>query len=451
MNLKTRLALNFTLLAIGILLFFMVLTYYFSYTNQLTKFRDNLIIRAQNTAILLINVVEVDSTLLKKIHQSTISWKNEEIAITDSSFKIIWSNNIQYLSPGVIKSNTGKDKSYFFNIKEKDGVHYVHNFNNKTYNVYVLAYDSNRVDNLAELRKTFIWSIIFSFWLSLLFSYLFSKIAIRPISQIINKIKTINSAKLSNRINVGSRKDEIGQLASSFNEMMANIEIAFKNQEEFVSNASHEMRTPLAVMTAEADYLLSNKRTQEEYINHITGTVHDLKKLNSLLYNLLELAQLNRDNALQFSNVRIDEIIYNAVHQAKTKHQGRKILTKILYTENENDLLVNGNAGLLEIAFKNLLDNACKFSTDEVLVEIAIMDRFINIIISDKGIGIPANEIDSIFKPFNRAGNVRLKAGFGIGLYLVFTIINIHSAIIKVNSTENKGTQFELIFNKIEN
>jgi signal transduction histidine kinase len=355
------------------------------------------------------------------------------------------------LSPGVIKSYTGKDKSYFFNIKEKDGVYYVHNYNNKTYNVYVLAYDSNRVDNLAELRKTFIWSIIFSFWLSLLFSYLFSKIAIRPISQIINKIKTINSAKLSNRINVGSRKDEIGQLASTFNEMMANIEIAFKNQEEFVSNASHELRTPLAVMTAEADYLLSNKRTQEEYINHITGTVHDLKKLNSLIYNLLELAQLNRDNALQFSNVRIDEIIYNAVHQAKTKHQGRKIITKILYTENENDLLVNGNAGLLEIAFKNLLDNACKFSTDEVLVEIAIMDRFINIIISDKGIGIPANEIDSIFKPFNRAGNVRLKAGFGIGLYLVFTIINIHSAIIKVNSTENKGTQFELIFNKIEN
>jgi signal transduction histidine kinase len=233
--------------------------------------------------------------------------------------------------------------------------------------------------------------------------------------------------------------------------MMANIEIAFKNQEEFVSNASHELRTPLAVMTAEANYLLSKDRTHEEYIEHITGTVHDLKKLNSLLYNLLELAQLNRDNAIHLSGVRIDEIIFSAIHQVKTKHQGRKIVTKIKYTENENDLLVNGNSGLLEIAFKNLLDNACKFSTDEVLIEITILDKFINIIISDKGIGIPADEIDSIFKPFNRAGNARLKAGFGIGLYLVSTIIKIHYAEIKVNSHENKGTRFELSFNKIGN
>jgi signal transduction histidine kinase len=451
MNIKTRLALNFSLLVLGILLFFMVLTYYFSYTNQLSKFRENMLIQAQNDATLLINVVEVDSSLLKKIHQSTLSWEDEEIAITDTSFKIIWSNNIQYLTNSVITSNTGNDKSSFFKIKEKEGIHYIHEYNNKTYHVYVLAFDSNRADNLSELRKIFFWSLLFSLWLSVLLSYLFSKIAIRPISQIINKIETTNSAKLSNRINVGNRKDEIGQLATKFNEMMENIEIAFKNQKEFASNASHELRTPLAVMTAESEYLLSKERTQKEYTNHIAGIIHDLRKLNSLLNNLLELAQLNRDNAIQLSHVHIDEIIYTAVHQVKTKHHGRKILTKILYSENENDLLVNGNAGLLEIAFKNLLDNACKFSTDEILVEILIMDRVINIIISDKGIGIPENEIDSIFKPFSRAGNVRLKAGFGIGLYLVFTIIKIHSAEIKVNSTEHKGTRFELLFNKIEN
>jgi signal transduction histidine kinase len=449
MDIKTRLSFHFTLLVAAILLFFSVLIYYFSYTNQRARFRDNLLIRAKNTATLLIDVVEVDSTLLKKIHRSTVSFVNEEIAITDASLNVIWSNNIQYLTDNVMMANE-QDSSAFFSIREKDGVHYKHKYKTGTYNVFIMAFDSNRAGNLAELREIFFWSIIFSLLLSVFLSYLFSQIAIKPVSQIIKNIKAINSTKLSNRINIGDRKDEIGQLANTFDEMLSNIEIAFKNQEEFISNASHELRTPLAVLIAEADYLLSRNRTEEEYKNHITGSINDLKKLNSLLYSLLELAHLNRDNAIQLSGVRIDEIIYHAIHQVKAKHQGRKILIKIQYSENENDLLINGNPGLLEIAFKNLLDNACKFSSDEIIVEILIMKNFIHIIVSDKGIGIPQNEIDDIFKPFNRAANVRLKAGFGIGLYMVYTIIKLHSAEIKVYSNENEGTRFELLFNKIE-
>ena len=103
MNIKTRLSFQFTLIVAGILLFFSVLVYYFSYTSQLNKFRENLLDSAKNTAILLINVVEVDSSLLKKIHQSTISWEKEEIALTDSAFNLVYSNNIQYLSDNVMR------------------------------------------------------------------------------------------------------------------------------------------------------------------------------------------------------------------------------------------------------------------------------------------------------------------------------------------------------------
>ena len=85
MNIKTRLSFQFTLIVTGILLFFSLLVYYFSYTSQLNKFRENLLDSAKNTAILLINVAEVDSSLLKKIHQSTISLEKEEIALTDSA------------------------------------------------------------------------------------------------------------------------------------------------------------------------------------------------------------------------------------------------------------------------------------------------------------------------------------------------------------------------------
>jgi signal transduction histidine kinase len=449
MNIKLRLAFQFTLIVTGILLFFSILVYYFSYSSQLTKFRENLLDGAKNTAILLINVVEVDSTLLKKIHQSTISWEKEEIALTDSAFNLVYDNNIQYLSDKVMRINSINGTINFFSIGEKDGVCYKHNYNNRTYNVFVMAFDNTRRENLSELRRILLWSIIFSIWLSVLLSYFFSKKAIQPISQIIKSVKNIDSLRLNNRLNEGNRKDEIDQLAITFNEMLTNLEIAFKNQEDFVSNASHELRTPLTVMIGESDYLLSRERKKEEYINHISGLTNDLKKLNTLLNSLLELAQINRDNVLHLASARIDEIIYNAIHQVKTKYQDRKIISKIKYPENENDLLINGNSGLLTIAFNNLIDNACKFSNDEVTIEFIILDKYIKIIISDKGIGIPSNELDSIYLPFKRASNVKFKSGFGIGLSLVNKIIELHNAALKVFSIENEGTQFELLFKKL--
>jgi len=231
--------------------------------------------------------------------------------------------------------------------------------------------------------------------------------------------------------------------------MLTNLEIAFKHQEDFVSNASHELRTPLTVMISESAYLLSRKRKQEEYINHISGLVNDLKELNSLLNSLLELAQINSDYNIQLSSVRIDEIIYTAIQIVKTKYQGRKIIPKIQYPENDNELLINGNSGLLIIAFKNLIDNACKFSNNDVNIEFFILEKHIEICISDKGIGIPFNELDSIYLPFKRASNVKFKGGFGVGLSLVNKIIELHDAEMKVNSIEHEGTKFKLLFKRL--
>jgi signal transduction histidine kinase len=312
-----------------------------------------------------------------------------------------------------------------------------------------MACDRNRASNLSDLREIFFWSIIISLLVSVLLSYFFSRMAIEPISRIISGIKATNSSQLSKRLEAGNSNDEIGQLVLSFNEMLHNLEKAFKNQQEFISNASHEMRTPLAVMIAESDYIVSRPRTPSEYENHIKEVIRDLKGLNSLLYNLLELAQLNQVTPMKLTEVRIDEVLYQSVHQVNKLHQGRKIVVKALYSDNEHDLLVNGNPGLLEIAFRNLLENACKFSTEEVIVEITMKAERIHIQILDKGIGIPSREIEKIFDPFSRATNVRLKAGFGIGLSIVHTIIKLHSGEINVTSSENIGTRFELIFNKI--
>jgi signal transduction histidine kinase len=152
---------------------------------------------------------------------------------------------------------------------------------------------------------------------------------------------------------------------------------------------------------------------------------------------------------IAYSDVRIDEVVFDAIQQIQSKYTSQRIIPKILYPEQGADLLVNGNYGLLEIVFQNLIDNACKFSNEDVGLEFVITDNQIRIIIADKGIGIPHDELNAIFKPFRRGSNVKFIGGFGIGLSLVNKIMSLHKAEMFISSRENEGTTTELVFNRI--
>ncbi len=445
-NIKTRLSIQFTLLVFGILMVFSLLVYYFSYDSQLSKFRQNLFDRAQNTAILLINVQEVDSTLLKKIYQTTKSLEEEEIVLNDSKDRTLYSDKIENLKTISWSQSKHLISPYYFSIGKKDGVFYNHHVNNQLYHVYVMAYDKYRAENLHILRGVLLWSIIFSLCLSVWTSYFFSKLAIWPISNIIAKVKEINSSKLSSRLDEGKKKDEIEHLAITFNQMLSDLELVFKSQDEFVSNASHELRTPLAIMIAESDYIISRKRNPEEYESHIARLTDDLRKLNHLINSLLELAQLNRDKYISLSRLRIDELVFNAIQAVKLKYPGRKILPKIEYSDDESDFMIMGNQGLLEIAFKNLIDNSCKFSTVEVEIRISRNKQGVAVEIKDYGVGIPENELGQIYKPFNRGTNAKFIGGFGIGLSIVAKIMELHGAKVNVTSILNQFTSVEILF-----
>lgn len=448
MKITARLSFQFTLIVFGILILFSVMVYYFSYTSQLTKFRNNLLSRAQNTAILLIDIAEVDSTLLKKIDQTTIILEEEEIALTSSSGKLLYSNNMNYLKFESLLGLSSHSNPFYFSVGDKDGVVYKHKVNNQSFNVYALAYDQYRHENLRNLLRILIWSILFGVWLSVIFSLFFSKYAIRPISKIIAKVKDINSLKLNSRLDEGFRKDEIEQLAVTFNQMLSELEGVFKNQEEFVSNSSHEFRTPLAIMIAENEYILGKDHSIEEYKKHLMGLQEDLLKLNMLLNSLLELAHINRDKTISKSMIRADELIFNAIQSIKVKYPGRKILPKIEYPDNANDLIIEGNSGLLEIALKNLIDNACKFSVSDVEIKLSVSEENLIINIIDHGIGIPADETGNIFKPFKRAQNVSYIGGFGIGLSIVSKVIELHGAEINISSTDKTGTGVMILFKR---
>ncbi len=449
MKITTRLSFQFTFIVLGLLLIFSVLVYYFFFTIQISKFRENLVEKARNSAILLINVEEVDSLLLQKIHQTTISLKEEEIAITNTRKEIIYQYNLHVLMPDNLPVMVNGPITEYFSEAHKDGVIYRHFYKDQYYNVYVLAFDENRKNSLKELFRILVIGILVISGLTISASFFFSRIAIAPISRINNEVKNINARKLSSRLDTGSGKDEIEQLAITFNQMLTDIELAFKSQDDFVKNTSHELRTPLAVMIAEIDYLLSKPRENEEYEKYLSRLANDLHKINALISNLLELAQMNRENIFNKTMIRADEVVFAAIQSVKAKYPARKIVPKIDYTENDKDLLIEGNSGLLEMAIKNLIENACKFSEGLIEIRIELIPGILKILISDTGIGIPPDEIQHIFKPFNRASNSRFISGFGIGLSIVEKIVHLHQGTIKVYSIENEGSTFELTFNRI--
>ena len=156
MNIKIRLSFQFTLIVAGILVFFSVLVYYLSYSSQLTKFRQNLYDNAKSSVTILIDVAEVDSSLMKKIQQSTISRVNEELAVTDSAFNLVYGNNIDLLSDRETLADVGRNYVNFFSVKGKDGVCFSHLFKNRSFYVYAMAYDRSRMDNFKDLLKFFL-------------------------------------------------------------------------------------------------------------------------------------------------------------------------------------------------------------------------------------------------------------------------------------------------------
>jgi len=447
MKIKTRLSLQFTILVFGILLIFSNLVYFFWETSQRTKFRENLLRRAKNVSSIIFSEGNPNLRMMRRLNAITFYWREEEIIVADSALNIIYSYERNYLTNDELNSHLSKSGPNYFSIGKKDGVCFITDPEFGFFYIFVSAFDKTRSDNLIKLRGILFYSILISLFISALSSYFFSKKAVKPISEMNSTIKRINSQKLGERLAEGKGNDEIEQLAITFNKMLSDIESTFRSQTEFISNASHELRTPLAVMISESDYIINNLKSEKDALSQIVQLHHDLKNLNSKTNSLLELATLSNGRQSPFSEIMLDEIIFEAVRQIKVKYPARRIASKVDYPENE--LLIMGNQGLMNIVFTNLLDNACKFSTGEVFINIVHTEKTISLSIADTGIGIPAGEVESILLTFKRASNAKYINGFGIGLSLVKKILSLHDATMNIESIENKGTTVTLTFYRI--
>ncbi|QDQ00316.1 HAMP domain-containing histidine kinase [Lysinibacillus fusiformis] len=274
-------------------------------------------------------------------------------------------------------------------------------------------------------------------------TYIIAGQALKPVNDLSHKVKNINEHNLSYRIENISTKDEIGDLAASFNKMLDRLEQSFIYQKSFAANAAHELKTPLATIKAGIQVLkLDNAPTIEDYEENIEVTEQSTERLIHVVNDLLTLAYKQTE---KFSdNIELKNL-FETISQELQPLCLEKTTT--IYLDICEETII-GNQTLIYRVFYNLIENALKYNMNNGIVKVIgrPQNKFIHISISDTGIGIPKEAIPYIFEPFFRVDQSRARklGGTGLGLSIVRTIIEKHKGTISVKSTVNVGTTFEV-------
>jgi signal transduction histidine kinase len=451
-TIRTRLTFQFSYIVAFILILFSFIIYYFSADYRAYEFYTRLKQKAFNTAQLLIVVKEVDYNLMKIIDKNTInSMSNQQVLIFDNKDQLIY-NSSDDDSIGVTKIYVDKirqsEKDIRYHEGNKEVIGFLFTDKDKQYVVISSAIDSYGLRKLNNLKWIIFVGFFISIGLSIYTGRSFANRALVPMSDVVNQVEKITISSLGMRVNEGNGTDEIAQLAITFNNMLERLESAFEMQRSFVSNASHELRTPLTAITGQIEVSLMKSRSHEEYKAVLESVLEDINNLNALSNGLLDLAKASSDiSAIALHPLRIDEILW--ITRAKLMERNKIYNISIKFNElieDENELTVLGNEHLLKTAIINLMDNACKFSSNNSAdVSLTVEGKFIVVEIIDSGIGIDKADIENIFHPFFRANNAKNIFGNGLGLSLTDKIIKLHHGTIKIESQLQVGTKVMVV------
>jgi signal transduction histidine kinase len=389
-------------------------------------------------------VLEIDSYNPDKLY-------NEKILIFNSFDNLVYTTDFNQEiegSPKILEKIRSGDK-VFYKQAQFEIIGTLYPVKNDKFIIIVAATDKDGHLYLEKLQIILFLVCLISLLLFFAAGWIFSGRALKPISDVINKVNNITITSLNLRVNEGNGKDEIGRLAKTFNRMLERLEASFALQKDFIANASHELRTPLTSINGHLDVLLMKDRSPDEYKSAVQSVHDDIKALIDLSNRLLMIARTSAEGPENLSKkIRIDEIIWQAredLLRFKKDYQIHISLNDSL-TDCEQ-MVVVGDENLLKVAVSNLMDNACKYSVDHsVNVTLHHIDKHVKILFEDRGIGISEKDLEKVFEPFYRGGNALAHAaGSGIGLPLVNQIIRNYNGKIEIQSYMGKGTTVAIV------
>jgi len=277
--------------------------------------------------------------------------------------------------------------------------------------------------------------------------YWISTRALAPVDQITQTARTISAQNLSSRLAVPDTGDELQRLSETLNGMLERLESAFKKITQFTADASHELRTPVAVMRTRAELALRKARSADEYREVIAEVLAELEKTSALIEQLMFLARADSGaETLHFTPTNVTEVLHEACHQGSALAEARQVaFREQISSEN---MWIQGDASSLRRLFLILIDNAVKYTPANGQVEVSLQrnDGFAVAEVRDTGIGIAESDLPNVFERFYRADKARTRelGGVGLGLSIGRWITEVHSGTIKVHSAPGRGSIFQI-------
>ena len=273
-----------------------------------------------------------------------------------------------------------------------------------------------------------------------------------PVNKIRKAAEDITeSGDLSRRIAIGEAKDEISSLADTFDHMLTRLDDSFEREKQFTSDASHELRTPIAVIRSECEYMDECAETVEEYRESAASIARQADKMAKLVSELLTISRMDKNTiGVNFEELDVSELLSFVCDEQKDIHpEGATLHTNIPV-----GITASGDRFLLARLFANLLSNAYQYTPSEGDITVCLKEDTENVIFSvqDTGIGIKEEDLPKIWERFYQADAARNNenGSMGLGLSMVTFIADCHKGKVTVDSALGKGSTFTFTFPKTQ-
>jgi signal transduction histidine kinase len=301
----------------------------------------------------------------------------------------------------------------------------------------------------------FAFSIPFILIVAVLGGLYISSRALAPVNAIIEKTRNLSANRLSERVPVPEAHDEIRELAKTLNGLLNRLEQAFLSQENFIADASHQLKTPLAILQGELDLMRSRPRSPEENEQFFASASEEVRYLSRIIEELLLLARIDAGAAsLQLREIRVDEIALDCIARIEkfAKKQSIKISLNLSEAGDDQSFVVLADPDLIRSLLETLLENAIKYSPATgglVTLNLKNSEKSVELELKDQGEGILPEALPKIFQRFFRSERVPgEKPGAGLGLAIAKRIAEVHSGSIEAESVPGQGATFRVHLRK---
>ncbi len=349
------------------------------------------------------------------------------------------------VSENMIRIMMGTVKELY--TKDTDHVRYVRQIigNGMCVGAVIVTASTANIGNILTRSLTIrIVLFVFMFIVCVLFSGMVGSVATRGIKKITKRMETAKAGHLDDSMPVRGFT-ELRRLTVNYNDIIGKLMTIDSTRQEFVSNVSHELKTPITSMKVLADSLVSNEDADlPMYKEFMTDIVAEIDRESKIITDLLTLVKVeNQNSKMNIEQVDINELIEVILKRVMPIADERGI--EINY-ESFRDVIAEVDEVKLSLAFTNIIENAVKYNVDNGFVNVSLNadHKFFHVKVADSGVGIPEDEKDKVFERFYRVDKARSRdtGGTGLGLAITRNVITMHHGTIKLYSESGQGTTF---------